>query len=144
MATVLMLGKPPPANPYRHPVSARGSALPTPTPSRRIDHRGRIHRTHRELKTRRTLRKVDAGSGRHRATVQLGAAARHDLALAPPLRLKPPRPARRHAIVERVLALREAPDPHTRVRPRGPRPEHGRAGPRRSSRPPRPPPPRPS
>src|SRR5260370_2823493 len=84
MATVLMLGKPPPANPYRHPVSASGSALPTPTPSRRIEHRGRIHRTHRELKARRPLRKGDAGSGRHRAPARLAAPARHPLSLAPP------------------------------------------------------------
>src|SRR5260370_8046205 len=124
MATVLMLGKPPPANPYRHPVSARGSALPTPTPSRRIEHRGRIHRTHRELKTRRTLRKVDAGSGQHPATVQLGAAARHDLALAPPLRLEPPRPARRHSLFERVLTLLQSPHPPTRLPPHLPRPQH--------------------
>src|SRR5437899_7732718 len=93
MATVLMLGRPPPLKLYRHPVSARARALAAPAPRRRIEHHRRVHRTDRELKTRRVLRKVDAGVGRHRTNVQLGAAACHDLALPPPLRLEHTRAA---------------------------------------------------
>src|SRR2546430_11742385 len=101
IATVLMLGRPPPLKPYRHPVSARARALAAPAPRRRIEHHRRVHRTDRELKTRRALRKVDAGAGRHRTNVQLGAAARDHLALPPPLRLQHARPAPRQAIIER-------------------------------------------
>src|SRR5437016_2986001 len=113
MATVLMLGRPPPLKLYRQPVSANARALVAPAPRRRIEHHRRVHRTDRELKTRRALRKVDAGAGRHRTNVQLGAAARDHLALPPPLRLQHARPAPRQAIIERVLTLHEPPDPHT-------------------------------
>src|SRR5438094_1348931 len=132
MATVLMLGRPPPLKPYRHPVSARARALAAPAPRRRIEHHRRVHRTDRELKTRRALRKVDAGAGRHRTNVQLGAATRDHLALPPPLRLQHARPAPRQAIVERVLTLHEPPDPHTiRAGPPPHAPEPRRAYPRR-------------
>src|SRR2546430_1301002 len=69
IATVLMLGRPPPAKPYRQPPSATASALtpfrlrvraqyvtqarrvgtglPAPAPNRRIQHRGRIDQDHR-------------------------------------------------------------------------------------------------
>src|SRR2546421_8939437 len=132
MATVLMLGRPPPLKPYRHPASARASALAAPAPRRRIEHHRRVHRTDRDLKTRRALPKIDAGARRHRTNIQLGAAARDHPALPPPLRLQHARPAPRQAIVERVLTLHEPPDPHTiRTRPSPDEPEHGRAHRRR-------------
>src|SRR5437762_3445399 len=120
MATVLIFGRPPPLKPYTHPVSATARALAAPAPRRRIEHHRRVHRTDRELKARRALRKVDAGAGRHRTNVQLGAAACHDLALPPPFRLEHTRTATPpgQAIVERVLTLHEPPDPPTiRTRP---------------------------
>src|SRR6184192_115480 len=93
IATVLIFGRPPPLKPYTHPVSATARALAAPAPRRRIEHHRRVHRTDRELKARRALRKVDAGAGRHRTNVQLGAAACHDLALPPPFRLEHTRTA---------------------------------------------------
>src|SRR5213082_4015138 len=111
MATVLMLGSPPPLKPYTHPVSATARALAAPAPRRRIEHHRRVHRTDRELKTRRALRKVDAGADRHRMNVQLGTAACHDLAL-PPLRFEHARSVPRQEVIERVLTLHEPPDPH--------------------------------
>src|SRR5947209_6052350 len=113
MATVLMLGRPPPLKLYRQPVSANARALVAPAPRRRIERHRRVHRTDRELKTRRALREVDAGAGRHRTNVQLGAAACHHLALLPPLGLEQAGAALRLAIVERVLTLHEPPDPPT-------------------------------
>src|SRR5437763_7402277 len=132
MATVLMLGSPPPLKPYTHPVSATARALAAPAPRRRIEHHRRVHRTDRELKARRALRKVDAGAGRHRTNVQLGAAACHDPALPPPFRLEHTRTATPpgQAIVERVLTLHEPPDPPT-IRTRQHDPEHGGAHRRR-------------
>src|SRR5207237_848314 len=45
MATVLMLGRPPPLKPYRHPASARASELAAPAPPRRIEHHRHLHPT---------------------------------------------------------------------------------------------------
>src|SRR5438034_7232008 len=64
MATVLMLGSPPPAKPYRHPLSARASVLTAPAPNRGIEHRRRVHHDHRKLKTSPLLREIHAGARR--------------------------------------------------------------------------------
>src|SRR5205823_14109910 len=127
MATVLMLGSPPPLKPYKQPVSASARALVAPAPRRRIERHRRVHRTDRELKARRALRKVDAGAGRHRTNVQLGAAACHDLALPPPFRIEHTRTATPPglALLERVLTLHAPPDPPT-LRTRHHHPDHGR------------------
>src|SRR2546422_9604965 len=85
MATVLMLGSPPPAKPYRHPLSARASVLTAPAPNRRIEHRRRVHHDHRKLKTSPLLREIHAGARRHPLGVEFGAAARQHLPLTPPL-----------------------------------------------------------
>src|SRR5258707_6731401 len=115
MATVLMLGRPPPAKPYRQPLSARASALTAPAPNRRIEHRGRVHRDHRKLKPSPLLRKIHAGARRQPLSVEFGAAARQHLALSPPLRLQHARAATRLPVVERVTVLREPPDPDARI-----------------------------
>src|SRR5882724_1529274 len=122
MATVLMFGRPPPAKPYRQPLSVRASVLTAPAPNRRIEHRGRVHRDHRKLKPSPLLREIHAGARRHPLSVELGAAARQHLALSPPLRLEHTRPAARLAVVERVTVLREPPDPDARIRARTPAP----------------------
>src|SRR6266568_2818652 len=122
MATVLMFGRPPPAKPYRHPASARDSALATAAPDRGIERRRRVHRDHRELKTGRALREIDASAGRHLVNVELRAAARQDLASLPPLRLEHARATRRLPVVERVLAPDESPQPHAAVHPPSPPP----------------------
>src|SRR6266542_757256 len=62
MATVLMLGRPPPAKPYRQPLSATASALTAPAPNRRIEQRGRIDQDHRKLKPSPLLRKIHAAA----------------------------------------------------------------------------------
>src|SRR5256885_16371035 len=93
MATVLMLGSPPPAKPYRHPLSTRASVLTAPAPNRRIEHRPRVHHDHRKLKTSPLLREIHAGARRHRLGVEFGAAARQHLPLSPPLRLEDARAA---------------------------------------------------
>src|SRR5438309_6835328 len=110
MATVLMLGSPPPAKPYRHPLSARASVLTAPAPNRGIEHRRRVHHDHRKLKTSPLLREIHAGARRHPLGVEFGAAARQHLPLAPPLRLEDARAATRLPIIERVAVLREPPD----------------------------------
>src|SRR5207244_10527514 len=115
MATVLMLGSPPPAKPYRHPLSARASVLTAPAPNRRIEHRRRVHHDHRKLKTSPAPREIQAGARRHPLGVEFGAAARQHLPLAPPLRLEDARAATRLPIIERVAVLREPPDADTRV-----------------------------
>src|SRR5437764_15057729 len=84
MATVLMLGRPPPLKPYRHPASARASALAAPAPRRRIEHHRRVHRTDRHLKTHRALPKTHPGARPHPTNIQLGAEARDPPALPPP------------------------------------------------------------
>src|SRR5881397_4043553 len=116
MATVLMFGSPPPAKPYRHPLSARASVLTAPAPNRRIEHRRRVHHDHRKLKTSPLLREIHAGARRHPLGVEFGAAARQHLPLSPPLRLEDARAATRLPIIERVAVLREPPDADTRVR----------------------------
>src|SRR5256884_904432 len=116
MATVLMLGSPPPAKPYRHPLSASASVLTAPAPNRRIEHRRRVHHDHRKLKTSPLLREIHAGARRHPLGVEFGAAARQHLPLSPPLRLEDARAATRLPIIERVAVLREPPDADTRVR----------------------------
>src|SRR5207244_13393642 len=70
MATVLMLGKPPPAKPYRQAASARPLALPAAAPQRRIEDRRGVHRNHRELQTGRALRELDTRTRRHRRQVR--------------------------------------------------------------------------
>src|SRR5438094_3961609 len=128
MATVLMLGSPPPAKPYRHPLSARASVLTAPAPNRRIEHRRRVHHDHRKLKTSPLLREIHAGARRHPLGVEFGAAARQHLPLSPPLRLEDARAATRLPIIERVAVLREPPDADTRVRAPAPAPaaeDHG-------------------
>src|SRR5712691_11690150 len=116
MATVLMFGRPPPANPYRQPLSATASALTAPAPNRRIEHRGRVHRDHRKLKPSPLLRKIHASARRHSLSIEFGAAARQHLALSPPLRLEHPRAAARLAVVQRVTVLCEPPEPDARIR----------------------------
>src|SRR5438132_3480626 len=116
MATVLMLGSPPPAKPYRHPLSTRASVLTAPAPNRRIEHRPRVHHDHRKLKTSPLLREIHAGARRHRLGVEFGAAARQHLPLSPPLRLEDARAATPLPIIERVAVLRQPPDADTRVR----------------------------
>src|SRR2546422_5832911 len=76
MATVLMLGSPPPAKPYRHPLSARASVLTAPAPNRGIEHRRRVHHDHRKLKTSPLLREIHAGARRYPLGIEFGAAAR--------------------------------------------------------------------
>src|SRR5882724_4857272 len=115
MATVLMFGRPPPANPYRQPLRATARALTAPAPNRRIEHRGRIHRDHRKLKTSPLLRKIHAGARRHSLGVEFGAAARQHFALSPPLRLEHARAAARLAVVEGVTVLGEPPDADARI-----------------------------
>src|SRR6266850_3365396 len=115
MATVLMFGRPPPAKPYRQPLSVRASALKAPAPNRRIEHRGCVHRDHRKLKPGPLLRKIHAGARRHPLSVEFSAAARQHLALSPPLRLEHAHAAARLAVVERVTVLREPPDPDARI-----------------------------
>src|SRR5690349_7674210 len=115
MATVLMFGRPPPANPYRQPLSARANALTAPAPNRRIEHRGRVHRDHRKLKPSPLPRKIHAGTRRQPLRVEFGAAARRHLALSPPLRFEHARAAAGLAVVERVTILHEAPDPNRRI-----------------------------
>src|SRR5207249_2903317 len=116
IATVLMLGRPPPAKPYRQPPSATASALTAPAPNRRIEHRGRIDQDHRKLKPSPLLRKIHAGARRHPLSVEFRAAARQHFALSPPLRLEDPRAAARLPVVERVTVLREPPDQDARIR----------------------------
>src|SRR5439155_213653 len=121
MATVLMLGRPPPAKPYRQPLSATASALPAPAPNRRIEHRSRIDQDHRKLKPSPLLRKIHAGAGRHPLGVELGAAAGQHLALASPLCLE-------HApAAARLVVLILPPEPDRRVarRQRAPTPGDG-------------------
>src|SRR2546425_1330415 len=115
MATVLMLGSPPPAKPYRHPLSARASVLTAPAPNRGIEHRPRVHHDHRKLKTSPLLREIHASARRHPLGAESGAAARHPPPLPPPLRLQDARAATRRPIIERVAVLREPPDADTRV-----------------------------
>src|SRR5437667_1212535 len=146
MATVLMLGRPPPAKPYRQPLSATASALTpfrlrvraqyvtqarrvgtgltAPAPNRRIEHRGRIDRHHRKLKPCPLLGKIHAGTRRPPLRIEFSAAARQHSALSPPLRLEHPRAAARVAVVERVPVLREPPDPDARIGPPVPK-DHG-------------------
>src|SRR5437773_11412714 len=88
MAPVLMLGSPPPAKPYRHPLSARAIVLTAPAPNRGIEHRRRVHHDHRKLKTSPLLREIHAGARRHPLGVEFGAAARQHLPLYPTLRLQ--------------------------------------------------------
>src|SRR6266576_3540296 len=126
MATVLMLGRPPPAKPYRHPLSATASALTAPAPNRRIEHRGRIDRHHRKLKTGPLLGKIHAGARRPPLRIEFSAAARQHSALSPPLRLEHRRTAPRVAVVERVAVLHEPPDSDGRVAP--PVPKHHGVG----------------
>src|SRR6266576_6892425 len=126
MATVLMLGRPPPAKPYRHPLSATASALTAPAPNRRIEHRGRIDRHHRKLKTGSLLGKIHAGARRPPLRIEFSAAARQHSALSPPLRLEHRRTAPRVAVVERVAVLDEPPDSDGRVAP--PVPKHHGVG----------------
>src|SRR3989441_594959 len=115
MATVLIFGRPPPAKPYRQPLSARASALAAPAPNRRIEHRGRVHRDHRKLKPSPLPRKIHAGVRRQPLRVEFSATARQHLALPPPLRLEHARTAARLAVVERVSVLHEPPDPDGRI-----------------------------
>src|SRR6266516_3892876 len=115
MATVLMFGSPPPAKPYRHPLSARASVLTAPAPNRRIEHRRRVHHDHRKLKTSPLLREIHAGARRHRLGVDFRPAARQHFPLPPPLRLEDACAATRLPIIERVAVLREPPDADTRV-----------------------------
>src|SRR5256885_480621 len=115
IATVLMLGRPPPAKPYRHPPSPTASALTAPAPNRRIEHRGRIDQDHRKLKTGSLLGKIHAGARRHPPGVEFGAAARQHITLSPPLRLEHARAAARVAEVERVPVLHESPDADARI-----------------------------
>src|SRR2546430_14041000 len=75
MATVLMLGSPPPAKPYRHPLSARASVLTAPAPNRGIEHRRRVHHDHRKLKTSPLPREIHAGARRHPLGVEIGRAS---------------------------------------------------------------------
>src|SRR6266576_2190148 len=124
MATVLMLGRPPPAKPYRHPLSATASALTAPAPNRRIEHRGRIDRHHRKLKTGPLLGKIHAGARRPPLRIEFSAAARQHSALSPPLRLEHRRTAPRVAVVERVAVLHKPPDSDGRVAPPVPK-DHG-------------------
>src|SRR5882672_2734193 len=112
MATVLMLGRPPPANPYtrKHPASAALAALAATAPQRRSKRGRRVHRNHREFETSWRLRKDDPCSGRERARIELGLAARQDFSLAPPFRLEQAhRTVGRH-VIERVPTLDEPPD----------------------------------
>src|SRR5712691_10730593 len=102
MATVLMLGSPPPAKPYRHPLSARASVLTAPAPNRRIEHRRRVHQDHRKLKTSPLLREIHARARWHPLGVEFSPAARQHLRLPPPLHLEDARPATRFPISERV------------------------------------------
>src|SRR6266480_3692157 len=104
MATVLMLGSPPPAKPYRHPLSARASVLTAPAPNRRIEHRRRVHHDHRKLKTSPLLREIHAGARRHPLGVEFRPGARQHFPLPPPLRLEDARAATRLPIIERVPA----------------------------------------
>src|SRR3989441_9192464 len=122
MATVLMFGRPPPAKPYRQPLSARASALTAPAPNHRIEHRSRVRRDHRKLKPSPLPRKIHAGARRQPLRVEFGAAARQHLALSPPLRLQHLRAAARLAVVERVPVRREPPDPDARIGPPPPPP----------------------
>src|SRR6266511_2724408 len=115
MSTVLMLGRSPPAKPYRQPLSATASALTAPAPNRRIEQRGRIDQDHRKLKPSPLLRKIHAGARRHPLGVEFGAAVRRHLALSPPLRLERVHAAARLTVVERVTVLREPPDPDARI-----------------------------
>src|SRR5438128_9810276 len=137
MAAVLMLGRPPPSKPYRQPLSATaraltpfrlrvraqyvtearrvGTGLTAPAPNRWIEHRGRIDRHHRKLKTCPLLGKIHAGTRRPPLRIEFSAAARQHPALSPPLRLEHPRAAARVAVVERVTVLREPPEPDARI-----------------------------
>src|SRR2546429_7352150 len=115
IATVLMLGRPPPAKPYRHPPRPTASALTAPAPNRRIEHRGRIDQDHRKLKTGSLLGKIHAGARRQPPGVEFGAAARQHIPLSPPLRLEHARAAARVAVVERVPVLHEPPDSDARI-----------------------------
>src|SRR2546429_502061 len=127
MATVLMLGRPPPAKPYRQPLSATASALTAPAPNRRIEPRGCIDRHHRKLKPCPLLGKIHAGTRRPPLRIEFSAAARQHSALSPPLRLEHPRAAARVAVVERVPVLREPPDADARISPPVLK-DHGGAG----------------
>src|SRR2546422_9550491 len=145
MATVLMFGRPPPANPYRQPLSATARALAAPAPNRRIEHRRRVHRDHRKLKPSPLLRKIHAGARRHSQGVEFSATARQHFALSPPLRFQHARASARLAVVERVAVLREPPDPDARIGAPPPPPRDqrvGGGGPHRSAPRPPPPPPR--
>src|SRR3989442_13042518 len=104
MATVLMLGKPPPAKPKRQAASARPLALPAAAPQRRVDDRRGVHRHHRELKTGRAPPEIRAPDGRPPGQVALPPGARHDFALAAPLRPPLPIPPRAvaHPAVQEV------------------------------------------
>ena len=57
MATVLMFGRPPPANPYQQPASTTLAALAATAPDRRRDRRRRIHPATVSSKRARHLRK---------------------------------------------------------------------------------------
>src|ERR1041384_435111 len=146
MATVLMFGSPPPAKPYRQPLSAMASVLTAPAPNRRIEHRRRVHHDHRKLKTSPLLREVHAGVRRHPLGVEFRPAARQHLPLSPPLRLEDARAAMRLAIIERVAVLREPPNADTQVPAPAPAPTPEDQGVRRGRpdhTPPPPPPPHP-
>src|SRR5437762_14353061 len=68
MATVLMLGRPPPLKPYRQPTSPRSAKLATAAPQRRVDdHRG-VHRDHRKLKASQ----IGRASCRERVEITVG------------------------------------------------------------------------
>src|SRR2546428_13062595 len=84
MATVLIFGRPPPAKPYRQPLSARASALAAPAPNRRIEHPGRVHRDHRKPKPTPPPRKIHAGARPPPLRPEFGPAARPPPALPPP------------------------------------------------------------
>src|SRR5438034_9352301 len=104
-----MLGSPPPAKPYRHPLSARASVLTAPAPNRRIEHRRRLHHDHRKVKTSPLLREIHAGARRHPLGAEFRAAARQHLRPSPPPRPERARAATRVAIIERVAVLRQPP-----------------------------------
>src|SRR6267378_1837056 len=122
MATVLTLGRVPPANPYRQPVSHRQAALATTAPeSRRKDLR-RIERHHSKLKSGspRYLWEVDARARGMRQCVESRPAARYHFPPPPPFGFEHPHPETRavgmgHDVIERILRLREPPHDATRV-----------------------------
>src|SRR6266550_770766 len=112
IATVLTLGSVPPWKPYGHALSDRLAALMATAPSVRRNDRRSIDHADGELKSGRTLRKVDARACRVLEGIEPGAALRQHLAAPAPLRLQQGLAARavRHHVIERIVALREAPD----------------------------------